>query len=57
MASKNMTMLVILLTFLFMVSKSDYFAGLPINQTLIDSANTAMEELRDILEYNLDCTG
>ena len=50
-------MLVILLTFLFMVSKSDYFAGLPINQTLIDNANTAMEELRDILEYNLDCTG
>lgn len=36
-------------------TKCDYFVGLPLNQTLLNNANKAMNSLVQALEKYLDC--
>lgn len=56
MYTSRKTTLVVLIVFIFVCFvKNDYFAGLAINQTLIDRANKAMDHLKAKLEKNFDC--
>lgn len=47
---------VLLLGMMIFVAQSDYFAGLTINQTLVDEANKAMDSLKTTLKKYLDCS-
>lgn len=52
---KNTTVGFIPFLFLIAIVSADYFAGLPIDQKLLDNANLALDRLKQKLEEKFDC--